>query len=524
MAFPLNLPATANIRGWWKLDEASGNAVDSSGNSNTLTETSGTIAAATGKIGGGRDFEAGDTEYFTIADASQTGLDITGEITICAWIKLESTAGTLGTFCGIAGKYNAAAGKRCYLLTLSNADNKLKVYLSADGTATTTASSSTALSSTGTWYHVAFTLNQTTDKIQTYINGSADGTAADYTSNIKDADTAFALGTYFSSGSPSSYLDGIIDEVIVWNTCLTSTQITAVYNITSYQYNIAAAITPAGSIGSTAKVTKRSAAAITASSVIGSATRVIRKLAGAINPAAVIGSAAKVRKPIASVVTGAATVGSTSRVRRRILSAVETANTVTSFARLNKRSYSDILAGLTVTSASRVGRVVQAAVNGLIAVGSFIRINLSFASEVIANSTITSAIKIQRRIDSSILGQSVIGSALTNNIGAASNTVSNSIVSASARALYSFKAAVITVANVSALLRLLEGEVTTGTFYLWNNTLIAKTGADVGTYHIIDNMTEIRVGGTYIKTYPFTYPYFQSCTDGIVTLNLQIAA
>ena len=53
---------------------------------------------------------------------------------------------------------------------------------------------------------------------------------------------------------------------------------------------------------------------------------------------------------------------------------------------------------------------------------------------------------------------------------------------------------------------------------------MAGSFADVGTYHIIDNMTDIKVGGTFIKTYPFKYPYFQSCTDGIVTLNLQLEA
>lgn len=44
-----------NLVSYWKLDEASGNALDAHG-SNTLIETSGAIAAAGGKINGARDF------------------------------------------------------------------------------------------------------------------------------------------------------------------------------------------------------------------------------------------------------------------------------------------------------------------------------------------------------------------------------------------------------------------------------------------------------------------------------------
>ncbi len=131
------------------------------------------------------------------------------------------------------------------------------------------------------------------------------------------------------------------------------------------------------------------------------------------------------------------------------------------------------------------------------------------------------------RLIGNVVANSEVTSALTQiapNISIASNSIANSIVSAGLRANYSFKAAIVSVANVGALLSLLSGETTVGTFYLNNNTLIAKTGADTGTYHILNNATNIRVGGTYIPVLPFNYPYFSSCTDGIVTLNLQIAA
>lgn len=228
MAIPTNLPQRSNIQGLWHLDEASGNALDVSDNGNDLTETSGTIVSAAGKIGTCRDFERGDTEYFTIADGSQSGLDITGEITICAWIKLES----IGIVQGIAGKYTSNAN-RAYLIWINN-NNRIYANLSPDNTNVSTASS-TATLGTATWYHVAFTLNQTTDKIQCYIDGLANGSEVSYTTNINNSTCPFEIGK-FGAPANNTFFDGLIDEVIVWNTCLTAAEVLAVKNITAYSY------------------------------------------------------------------------------------------------------------------------------------------------------------------------------------------------------------------------------------------------------------------------------------------------
>ena len=124
----LNLPKRKNIQGWWRLDEAVGNAIDSGPNGNDLIETSGTIASVPGVINNARDFERTETEYFAITDGLQTGLDIIGEITICAWIKIES----LGTIGGIVGKWETN-GNLCYIL-YQESTNKLRFALSIDGT------------------------------------------------------------------------------------------------------------------------------------------------------------------------------------------------------------------------------------------------------------------------------------------------------------------------------------------------------------------------------------------------------
>ena len=128
---PLNLPRRSNIQGLWKLNEESGTRYDETTNDNDLTDNA-TVLYGTGKIGNAADFELATSEYLSITDAAQTGLDITGEITIACWIKPES----ININAIIAGKYTSDVyNERAYRIDIVGADNKVYFRLSPDGTA-----------------------------------------------------------------------------------------------------------------------------------------------------------------------------------------------------------------------------------------------------------------------------------------------------------------------------------------------------------------------------------------------------
>lgn len=224
MAIPSNLPQKAYIQGLWHMDEASGNALDVSDNGNDLVETAGTIASAAGQIGTSRDLELGDTEYFVITDAAQTGLDITGNLTICAWIRPESSVSDRY----ILSKYQASGDLRCYNLFLDSG-NEIYFRISNNGTTLTTENSSGTVSD-GAWSHIAAVYNGT--KMQTFIAGVASGAGTAYSSGIADKASPFTIGRIPSGG----YFDGRIDEVIIWNTALTDAEVLAVKNISAYSY------------------------------------------------------------------------------------------------------------------------------------------------------------------------------------------------------------------------------------------------------------------------------------------------
>lgn len=225
-----NLPKRSYIQGFWRMEETSGTRYDLSTNKNNLTDNN-TVGYAAGKIGNAADFEVSNSEYLSITDASQKGLDITGEITLACWIKPESINSTFN----IMGKWKSD-GNYSYLIQQRYYEpikNQIRFLLSSNGSTFTEALSSSKVSA-GNWYHIAATLNQTTDKMQIYFNGSANGASVSYTSNIYNGTASFYIGV---NGDMGYYYNGLIDEAIVWDTCLTDDEIAEVYGITEYKYN-----------------------------------------------------------------------------------------------------------------------------------------------------------------------------------------------------------------------------------------------------------------------------------------------
>ncbi len=82
----------SSLKGYWKFDETSGTtAVDSSGNGYDGTLFNGATFSTSGRFGGAVQLDDASNQYVSIGD--QTGLAITGDLTIIAWIYPTSFAG-----------------------------------------------------------------------------------------------------------------------------------------------------------------------------------------------------------------------------------------------------------------------------------------------------------------------------------------------------------------------------------------------------------------------------------------------
>jgi Concanavalin A-like lectin/glucanases superfamily len=201
---------TTNLVGYWKLDESSGNATDSSGNSHTLTNNN-TVTYAAGKINNGAVFN-GTTNFLSLANGSS--LVQGGAMTIAGWAKFTTVGSTWG--------FRNDSNCDFYLNPFSSTQAEVR-YRNSAGTAFTFTSTSTYDT---TFRHYAITWDGTTAIL--YVNGASNNSVAGGGNTFfTSTTTTFTIGKNEGSGG---FMNGSTDEVGLWSRALSSAEISSLYN------------------------------------------------------------------------------------------------------------------------------------------------------------------------------------------------------------------------------------------------------------------------------------------------------
>jgi hypothetical protein len=166
------------------------------------------------------------SQYASISDASQTGLDITTDQSYECWVKLTTTPSSGNVF-SLVNRSGGAASASSFDFFLLNSGGTLKLSLTLYSGSSSENYIVDWTPSTGTWYHVAVTWKASTSKANFYVNGSQQGTeqSGAFTS-VNNATVDFAIGGRVTG----AWLNSLIDEVRAWNDVRTSAEILANYN------------------------------------------------------------------------------------------------------------------------------------------------------------------------------------------------------------------------------------------------------------------------------------------------------
>src|SRR3990167_6763854 len=208
------------------------NLLDITTNNNDLTNNNGVTEVTTNlpfvQSTSAADFERDSIQYLSITDAAQTGLDFAAAtaFTIELWIKVES----IGITNRIVNK-SAGGGTAGYELQVLSVNDKVQFSIS-DGVANISVTSTNALS-TGTWYHLVFRRDTgAADNIEILRataggSHSSEGTTADTTTGSLANAEPFEIG----AANGGNTLDGITDDVRVWNTARSNAQLDANFEV-----------------------------------------------------------------------------------------------------------------------------------------------------------------------------------------------------------------------------------------------------------------------------------------------------
>lgn len=203
--------------GHWKMNEGSGSKlIDSSGNGNNATilnSTSG-VTWVQGKEGLALNLNGNSNRFATVP--SNSSLNITGALTISAWIRSP----------GLASKQILSkGGPDGYELGI-NTTGKFEFRINRESSGTTyRLQSITNYPIDGiTWMHVAITFDGTNSII--YINGVRDNSATYSPTSIKPNSTELQIG---ARSSINRWL-GDLDEIRLYNRALSQTDINTIVN------------------------------------------------------------------------------------------------------------------------------------------------------------------------------------------------------------------------------------------------------------------------------------------------------
>lgn len=178
-------------------------------------------------------FDSGSTEYATIADGDQTGLDPSGaEMTISLWVNITTAPSNNGDPQVLASKFDASSNGFFFLYKREDPGAAYLLQLQAfDGGSHTRAIYTGHDLGTSTWVHLVGVWDLDSGPvINVWEDGVEDTGGTDLTAATDFGDAAgdydIAYSTYFSAW-PSPIA---IDEYIVWDRALTDTEVGYVYN------------------------------------------------------------------------------------------------------------------------------------------------------------------------------------------------------------------------------------------------------------------------------------------------------
>ncbi len=210
--------------------------VDVSGNGNDGVVYGGNTTTPNGKYGRGMQFDSID-DFVLVQDNSS--LDITGEVTISAWIYMNALPNA-GDWVSIAGKGDNLGPDWNYYIGVyalpGTGETELEFAYTDPGLEFEISTSDLQV---GTWYHVVSTYDDDSDTINLYVNGQLqpdDGGAS--SGSISENDYPLGIGVLRENDGlwDWGYFKGTIDEVQVYNRALSAEEIQELYmsNLNKY--------------------------------------------------------------------------------------------------------------------------------------------------------------------------------------------------------------------------------------------------------------------------------------------------
>ncbi|MDP3784944.1 MAG: LamG-like jellyroll fold domain-containing protein [bacterium] len=193
---------------------------------NTLSNTTGGVTIAPGKVGNALKFDASGGY---VKDENSEKLNFgTGPFSLETWFNWDGGGSSKGNIIRKAN-YPVSGDGAGYWLAIGK-DNSILEFFAGEtvGNPGQPRGSVSAPISSGTWHHVAATRNNN-GTLSLYIDGQLNGTAEAANANTT-SEAPFTLGAWDDRFGITELFSGLIDEASVYNRALSASEVQTIFN------------------------------------------------------------------------------------------------------------------------------------------------------------------------------------------------------------------------------------------------------------------------------------------------------
>jgi len=200
--------------------DASGNGRHGTLYANTTPANTDTVDAA-GKIGGALQFTA-TSNHNIIAPATTPA----GTYAIALWVYFNSFGADGNAWVACQRTATSGASQNWQIIRYASDNNNLRlIHWTEANFFDTTLIVNPSLAA---WYHVAAVVDASAHKTTPYVNGTA-GTEVSFTGTPYNGASNLRIGCT-GWGTPSLYLNALLDDFRIYDEALTAAKIQAIYN------------------------------------------------------------------------------------------------------------------------------------------------------------------------------------------------------------------------------------------------------------------------------------------------------
>ncbi|MFA6341166.1 MAG: LamG-like jellyroll fold domain-containing protein [Candidatus Paceibacterota bacterium] len=210
--------------GEWTFDTPTALLADTSGSGNNGSTTTSPIYYSTGGYNNkGTFYFDGTDDFINLGD--MPSVENQSALTVSLWMK----ATTLSTLKFLIGKAGSTLAESCFAIETGTAGEKLIFGLNSatDNYAQTVSGVITA----GSWHHVAMVFDGTqtgnTNRLRGYVNGVLLNLV--YNLTIPTVTLSTNSDLHIGSSNSTRYFNGLIDDVRIYQSALSSSEIQKIY-------------------------------------------------------------------------------------------------------------------------------------------------------------------------------------------------------------------------------------------------------------------------------------------------------